>query len=80
MSGSTTTPDRWTDLLARRDGGRAASLAQYGRPGRFDADRALSFFNRPFAAMTGIEPEWLAERPEGGGTLMRLRLNGRPQA
>jgi hypothetical protein len=40
MSGSTTTPDRWTDLLARRDGRRAASLAQYGKPGRFDADGA----------------------------------------
>jgi signal transduction histidine kinase len=31
---------------------------------QFDADRSLSFFNRPFAAMARLDPEWLAENPE----------------
>src|SRR4029078_13481462 len=31
---------------------------------QFDADRALSFFNRPFAVMTKLDPEWLAQGPE----------------
>jgi signal transduction histidine kinase len=31
---------------------------------QFDADRSLSFFNRPFAVMAQLDPEWLGERPE----------------
>lgn len=48
---------------------------------QFDADRALSFFNRPFAMMAQIEPEWLAERPEFDRLLERMRDNQRlPEA
>lgn len=43
----------------------------------FDADRTLGFFNRPFAAMTRIEPEWLAERPEFDRVIERMRENHR---
>jgi signal transduction histidine kinase len=40
---------------------------------QFDADRTLSFFNRPFAAMTQLDPEWLAEKPEFDRVIDRMR-------
>jgi signal transduction histidine kinase len=40
---------------------------------QFDADRALSFFNRPFAQMAKLDPDWLAERPEFDRVLERMR-------
>ena len=40
---------------------------------QFDADRSLSFFNRPFAAMTEIDPDWLAEKPEFDRVIERMR-------
>jgi signal transduction histidine kinase len=40
---------------------------------QFDADRTLSFFNRPFAAMAQIDPEWLAEKPEFDRVIERMR-------
>lgn len=40
---------------------------------QFDADRSLSFFNRPFAAMASLDPEWLAEKPEFDRVLERMR-------
>jgi signal transduction histidine kinase len=40
---------------------------------QFDADRTLSFFNRPFAAMTQLDPDWLAERPEFDRVIERMR-------
>jgi len=48
---------------------------------QFDADRNLSFFNRPFAMMAQVDPEWLAERPEFDRVLERMRDNHRlPEA
>ena len=48
---------------------------------QFDGDRNLSFFNRPFAAMAQIDPEWLAEKPEFDRVLERMRDNQRlPEA
>src|SRR5258705_867079 len=44
---------------------------------QFDAERALSFFNRPFAAMAQLDPEWLAERPEFDRLIDRMRDNQR---
>ena len=44
---------------------------------QFDADRALSFFNRPFAVMTQLDPEWLAEKPEFDRLIDRMRDNQR---
>ena len=44
---------------------------------QFQLDRKLSFFNQPFAAMSGIDPEWLAESPEFDRVLERMRENGR---
>jgi signal transduction histidine kinase len=40
---------------------------------QFDAERALSFFNRPFAVMTKLDPEWLAESPEFDRVIERMR-------
>jgi signal transduction histidine kinase len=40
---------------------------------QFDADRALSFFNRPFAAMAQLDPDWLNEKPEFDRVLERMR-------
>ena len=48
---------------------------------QFDADQNLSFFNRPFAAMAQIDPEWLAEKPEFDRVIERMRDNQRlPEA
>jgi signal transduction histidine kinase/PAS domain-containing protein len=44
---------------------------------QFDAERALSFFNRPFAAMAQLDPEWLAEQPEFDRLIDRMRDNQR---
>ena len=44
---------------------------------QFDADRALSFFNRPFAVMAQLDPEWLLEEPEFDRVLDRMRDNQR---
>jgi signal transduction histidine kinase/PAS domain-containing protein len=44
---------------------------------QFDADRNLSFFNRPFAMMASLDPEWLSERPEFDRVLERMRDNQR---
>src|SRR5947207_2160465 len=40
---------------------------------QFDADRSLSFFNRPFAAMAQLDPDWLAEKPEFDRVIDRMR-------
>jgi signal transduction histidine kinase len=40
---------------------------------QFDADRSLSFFNRPFAVMTQLDPDWLAEKPEFDRVIERMR-------
>jgi signal transduction histidine kinase len=40
---------------------------------QFDADRTLSFFNRPFAAMTQLDPDWLGEKPEFDRVIERMR-------
>ena len=48
---------------------------------QFDGERNLSFFNRPFAAMAQIDPEWLAEKPEFDRLIDKMRDNQRlPEA
>ena len=47
----------------------------------FDADRNLGFFNRPFAVMAQLDPDWLTERPEFDRVLERMRDHQRlPEA
>ncbi|WP_308517076.1 sensor histidine kinase [Sphingomonas flavescens] len=40
---------------------------------QFDSDRTISFFNRPFAMMTGLDPDWLAEKPEFDRVIEKMR-------
>ena len=40
---------------------------------QFDADRTLSFFNRPFAVMTELDSDWLADQPEFDRVIERMR-------
>jgi len=40
---------------------------------QFDADRTLSFFNRPFTMMSQLDPDWLAEKPEFDRVIERMR-------
>ena len=48
---------------------------------QFAPDRTLTFYNRPFAILSQIEPEWLDERPEFDRLLERMRENHRlPEA
>jgi C4-dicarboxylate-specific signal transduction histidine kinase len=48
---------------------------------QFDSNRSLSFFNQPFAMMSQIDPEWLADNPEFDRLLEQMRENGRlPEA
>lgn len=44
---------------------------------QFDADRAVSFFNQPFAVMAQLDPDWLAEGPEFDRVLERMRERNR---
>ncbi len=44
---------------------------------QFDADRNVSFFNRPFAVMTQLDPDWLGEQPEFDRVIERMRDNHR---
>jgi signal transduction histidine kinase len=44
-----------------------AAVAIYG------SDKRLKFFNAAFAALWGLEPEWLADEPSLGEVLERLR-------
>ena len=44
---------------------------------QFDSERNLSFFNKPFAAMAKLDPEWLSEGPEFDRVLERMRETAR---
>ena len=43
----------------------------------FDRTKRLTFHNTAFAALWGLEPAWLTERPTHGEVLDRLRQRGR---
>jgi signal transduction histidine kinase len=44
---------------------------------QFDADQTLSFFNRPFAVLARLDPEWLSEQPLFDRVLERMRERNR---
>jgi len=44
---------------------------------QFDSEQTVSFFNQPFAVMTQLDPDWLAERPEFDRVLERMRERNR---
>lgn len=44
---------------------------------QFDADRLLSFYNRPFAVLAQLDPDWLNEQPEFDRVLEKMRDKNR---
>ena len=69
--------DARTELSRHMDSQRELADRMTAGTAQFDADRSLSFFNRPFAVMSQLDPEWLAERPEFDRILERMRDNQR---
>ncbi|HEY8593360.1 MAG TPA: PAS-domain containing protein [Sphingomicrobium sp.] len=69
--------DARTELSRHVESQRELADRMTAGTAQFDADRSLSFFNRPFAAMTQLDPEWLGERPEFDRVIERMRDNHR---
>jgi signal transduction histidine kinase len=69
--------DARTELLRHIESQRELADRMTAGTAQFDADRTLSFFNRPFAAMSQLDPEWLAEKPEFDRLIERMRDNHR---
>jgi signal transduction histidine kinase len=65
--------DARTELARHIDSQRELADRMTAGTAQFDADRSLSFFNRPFAAMAQLDPEWLAEKPEFDRVIDRMR-------
>ena len=73
--------DARAELARHRESQRELADRMTAGTAQFEADRTLSFFNRPFAAMTGLDPDWLAEKPEFDRVIERMRDNQRlPEA
>jgi len=69
--------DARTELSRHMESQRELADRMTAGTAQFDADRTLSFFNRPFAVMTQLDPEWLLEKPEFDRLLDRMRDNHR---
>ncbi len=69
--------DARTELSRHMESQRELADRMTAGTAQFDADRTLSFFNRPFAVMTQLDPDWLAEGPEFDRILERMRDNQR---
>jgi signal transduction histidine kinase len=65
--------DARTELIRYIESQRELADRMTAGTAQFDADRSLNFFNQPFAAMTQLDPEWLAERPEFDRIIDRMR-------
>ena len=69
--------DARTELSRHVESQRELADRMTAGTAQFEADRSLSFFNRPFAVMSQLDPEWLAEKPEFDRVLERMRDNHR---
>src|SRR5207237_5470101 len=69
--------DARTELTRHIESQRELADRMTAGTAQFDADRSLSFFNRPFAMMTKLDPDWLAEKPEFDRVIDRMRDNHR---
>jgi signal transduction histidine kinase len=65
--------DARAELVRHIDSQRELADRMTAGTAQFDADRTLSFFNRPFASMTELDPDWLAEKPEFDRIIDRMR-------
>ena len=73
--------DARTELARHIESQRELADRMTAGTAQFDPDRNISFFNRPFAVMAQLDPDWLAERPEFDRVLERMRDNQRlPEA
>ncbi|HWC56458.1 MAG TPA: ATP-binding protein, partial [Sphingomicrobium sp.] len=73
--------DARTELARYMESQRELADRMTAGTAQFDAERALSFFNRPFAVMTQLDAEWLSEKPEFDRLIDRMRDNQRlPEA
>ena len=69
--------DARTELARHIEAQRELADRMTAGTAHFDADRSLSFFNQPFAAIAQLDPDWLSERPEFERVLERMRDNHR---
>jgi signal transduction histidine kinase len=69
--------DARTELSRHMESQRELADRMTAGTAQFEADRTLSVFNRPFAVMSQLDPEWLAEKPEFDRVLERMRDNHR---
>lgn len=73
--------DARSELARHRDSQRELADRMTAGTAQFESDRTVSFFNRPFAVMTQLDPEWLSEKPEFDRVIERMRDNQRlPEA
>jgi signal transduction histidine kinase len=73
--------DARTELARHIDSQRELADRMTAGTAQFDGERNLSFFNRPFAVMAQLDPDWLSEKPEFDRVLERMRDNQRlPEA
>ncbi len=69
------------ELARHRESQRELADRMTAGTAQFEPDRTLSFFNRPFAVMSRIDFDWLAEKPEFDRVIDRMRDNQRlPEA
>lgn len=69
------------ELARHRDSQRELADRMTAGTAQFESDRTMSFFNRPFAVMTQLDPDWLSEKPEFDRVIERMRDNQRlPEA
>ena len=69
--------DARTELARHIESQRELADRMTAGTAQFDSDRLLSFFNRPFAVMSRLDPDWLSERPEFDRVIDRMRDNQR---
>jgi len=73
--------DARTELSRHIDSQRELADRMTAGTAQFDSDRNLSFFNRPFAMMAQLDPDWLTEKPEFDRVIELMRDNQRlPEA
>jgi signal transduction histidine kinase len=73
--------DARAELARHRESQRELADRMTAGTAQFDPDRTLGFFNRPFAVMAQLDPDWLAEKPEFDRIIERMRDNQRlPEA
>jgi signal transduction histidine kinase len=65
--------DARTELSRHIESQRELADRMTAGTAQFDSERNLSFFNRPFAVMAQLDPDWLAEEPEFDRVIERMR-------